>query len=146
MGSSWRTSGKYIVAFGGAAADLNALEFNVQETGGGFYGLSMPSHSLVKGGSAMTGGSPNGSSFVRPSLIAGDSIVIAVDFDNRSARWFRCGATGVCQTLHFAAGLTSNAMRVYAWKPGSGAVTVSVISNGVQMSSPPAGYHNGMPQ
>jgi hypothetical protein len=148
VGTTFRKAGKFIVAFTGTPANLSALEYNVQDPVGGYYAVSMATGTVVKSGAQMTGGSANGTKFTRPTLVSGDRIVMLADFDSKSVYWYRCSMSTCDSTpFHTASNVTtSGTMRLYLWKPNSGAVSVTYASAGITPMPVSTGFHNGLPQ
>lgn len=149
VGSTMRTAGQFAVAYEGSPASLNALEFNVQDTGGGFYGVSMPTKKIVsaQGSAQFSGSSAAGTSVPVPTLQSGDRVVMTANLSSRTVSWYRCSATACSEPAFHTSTFGGNgAMRIYNWKPNTAAVSLNIVTTGiVGLPTAAANHHAGLP-
>ncbi len=149
VGATMRAAGQFAVAYEGSPASLNALEFNVQDTGGGFYGVAMPTKKVVSaaGTALFSGSSAAGTSVPVPTFQTGDRVVMTANFSSRTVSWYRCSASACTEpAFHTSTFGGTGAMRIYNWKPNTAAVSLNVVTTGiVGLPAAAASHHAGLP-
>lgn len=143
-----RDKGKFTVAYQGSAASLNMMHYNMFTSSDGYYGLDFPRGKVVTNGVSVLAGGAAESNFTKPTLAEGDRILLQMDYDNKTARWYHCGPTACDKPGQPFHTLTTNvSFRPYLYKPGNtAAATVTLQSSSVPGAPNATTFHNGHPK